>query len=86
MMTKKQITETYKGKRYDENDKFSVITAIAFYDDYAVLMSGKYDPYGGGYYVEACIDRNTGENVIEGHCRPCDNKDDAIDVALEMMA
>ncbi len=86
MMTKKQIAEMYKGKRYDESDRFSTITTIAFHGDYAVLLSGKYDPYGGGYDVEACIDRNTGENVIEGHHRPCDNKEDAIDVAYEMMA
>lgn len=84
MITKKQITETYKGKRYDEDDRYSVVTTISFFDHYAVLMSGHYDPNEAGYYVEACIDRNTGENVIDGN-RPCDDKSDAIDVALEMM-
>ena len=84
MMTKKHIKETYMGKWY--GGKWGdVITAIAFFDNYAVLMSGKYNPNEAGYYVEACIDRNTGENVIDGN-RPCDDKSDAIDVACEMMA
>ena len=85
MISKKQINEMYKGKRFDEKDRFSEITTISFFKDFAVLMSGHYDPNEAGFYVEACIDRNTGENVIEG-CRPCDSKSDAIDVALEMMA
>lgn len=85
MLTKKQITEMYKGKTYGESRWADVITTISFYEQYAVLMSGHYNPNEAGYYVEACIDRNTGENVIEGN-RPCDDKNDAIDVAFEMMA
>lgn len=85
MMTKKQITDTYKGKKYGNGRWADEITTISFFDHYAVLMSGRYDPNEAGYYVEACIDRNTGENVIEGN-RPCDDKQDAIDVACEMMA
>ena len=86
MMTKKQITETYKGKVYGtgrwNND---VVTTISFYENLAILMSGHYSPNEAGYYVEAVIDRNTGENLIPGQCRPCDDKNDAIDVALEMI-
>lgn len=85
MLTKKQIEEMYKGKKFDAADKFSIITTISFYDNYAILMSGHYDRNGGGYYVEACIDRQNGQNVIEGHCRPCDDKNDAVDVAFEMI-
>ena len=84
-MTKKQIVETYKGKRFDPNDRFSTITAIAFHKGVAVLLSGKYDTYGGGYTVEAAIDMATGENVIAGHWRPADSKEDAIDVYLEIL-
>lgn len=85
MMTKKQIKETYMRKWY--GGKWGdIITAIAFYDKYAILMSGEYNPRESGYVVEAVIDRETGENVIEGQCRPCEDKADAIDVAFEMMA
>ena len=85
-MTKKQITETYKGKRFNENDEYSVISTIAFHDNFAVLMSGAYSPIESGYDVEAVIDRETGKNLIEGRKRPAESKEDAIDVALEMMA
>lgn len=84
-MTKKQVTETYKGKWY--GGKWGdIVTTIVFHEDFAILLSGRYNPNEAGYDIEAVIDRNTGENVIEGHSRPCDDKVDAIDVALEMMA
>lgn len=85
MMTKKQIAEMYKGKRLYENNPFSTITTISHSNQYAILMSGHYSSYESGYEVEACIDRSTGENIIEGHCRPCYSKQDAIDVAQEII-
>lgn len=86
MITKKQITETYKGKPFGDSKWADVITTISFHGDLAILLSGHYDPNEAGYDIEAVIDRNTGENLIPGRCRPCDDKSDAIDVAYEMMA
>lgn len=81
-MTKKQITEMYKGKKIDA---WTTITTIAWDGDRAILMSGHYDPNESGYYVDAVIDRNTGMNLIGGSCRPCESKQDAIDVADEII-
>jgi len=86
MITKKQITETYKGKKFGDSKWADEVKTIVFHEDLAILLSGHYDPWGGGYDVEAVIDRNTGENLIPGQSRPCDDKSDAIDVACEMMA
>jgi hypothetical protein len=84
MISKQQIIDTYKGRPFhDMND--DVITQIVFDGDIAILVSGSYDPYQAGYYVDAIIDRNTGSNLIPGRCRPCDDKDDAVDVAYEML-
>ena len=85
MITKKQVKETYKGKLYDANDPFSEVTTISYFGNYAILLSGHYDRFGAGYDIEACIDRRTGENVIVGRSRPCDDKVDAIDVVNEMI-
>lgn len=86
-LTQKQVTETYKGKRFDSKDPYSTITTIAFYKGIAVLLSGKYEPIGGGgYTIEAVVDMGTGKNLIKGRSRFADTKADAIDVALEMLS
>lgn len=88
MATIKEIKEQYIGKPYD-TDRYSVITKVVSAKMYGgeavcILLSGSYSKWGGGYWVEAVIDRATGENLIPQRNRPADTIDDAIDVALEM--
>ena len=85
MISQKDIIKMYKGKRFDESDPHSTISTISFYSDKAVLMSGKYIRGQSGYYVEAVIDRNTGQNLTPRRTRPAESKADAIDVAEEML-
>lgn len=39
-----------------------------------------------GRTVAAAIQVKTGEDILNGHSRPCDNMNDAIDVACELIS
>ncbi len=90
-LTQKQVKEMYQGKKF--GDKYpETITTIVFDRKYAarglyvaILLSGRYEAEWSGYDVEAIIDMETGENLIPGRCRPCYSRDDALNVASEML-
>lgn len=84
-MTIKDIKAKYIGKRFNDNDRYSVVTkAISVKQNdgtgTVVLLSGG----TGDYDIEAIIDRKSGENLIPDRSRPADSIADAIDVAMEM--
>lgn len=84
-MTIKDIKVKYIGKRFNENDPWSVVTkAISVKQSdgtgTVVLLSGT----TGDYDIEAIIDRKSGKNLIPSRTRPASSIEDAIDVAMEM--
>lgn len=84
-MTRKQVEERYKGKKYGTHAMDGTISAIAYDRGRAILLSGSYDPNGGGYRVEAAIDMSSGRELLNGRWRYADTKDDAIDVVGELL-
>lgn len=84
-MTIKEIKAQYIGKRFNEDDKWSVITkAVSVKQNdgtgTVALLSGT----TGCYDVRAIIDRKSGANLIPSRVRPADSLSDAVDVAMEM--
>lgn len=80
----KDIKEVYNGK-YGHGEK----TMFKVYDykdgnGKMVIVATKHGVYGNTVWQAVRV--NDGKEMIEeGRCRPCDNMDDAIDVAGEMM-
>ena len=83
-MTIKAIKEKYNGRYGDEK------TMFATYDYHdgngkVVIVVTKCRLYGNTVWQAVRV--NDGAELIkDGSCRPCDNMDDAIDVAAEMIA
>ena len=72
-MTIKSIKEKYKDYRIRGNGKVVIVVNAHPHKDI-------------GKYVTQVIRVSDGKELLkDGSCRPCDNLDDAIDVAGEMM-
>lgn len=86
-MTIKAIKEKYKDYQVDKNEKNMFVTYD--YKDYngkVVIVVNSHSYKECGKHVTQVIRVSDGKELIEkDRCRPCDNLDDAIDVAYEMM-
>lgn len=85
-MTIKEIKEAYK--RYDCSGREHNSFAVYDYKDgngKMVIVMKHLGIYGYKDVVQAIRVSDGKEMIPEGSCRPCDNLDDAIDVAAEMM-
>ena len=84
-MTIKAIKEKYKKGVYGNGEKTMFTT-----NDYGdgngktVIVVTKHPLYGRTVWQVVRV-RDGKELIKSGRCRPCDNLDDAIDVAGEMM-
>lgn len=84
-MTIKEIKAKYIGKRFNDSDKWSVVTKVVSVKQNdgtgtVVLLSGS----TGDYDIEAILDRKSGINLIPNRSRCADSISDAVDVAMEM--
>ena len=86
-MTIKEIKETWSRKQnYCGLSGKKMFTTVKFSEPIGkcVIMVVK-DPWMDRY-VEAIIRVSTGEDILNGMSRPCDNMEDAVEVACEMVA
>ena len=85
-MTIKSIKEAYKDYRVDRDEKNSFVTYDYNDGNGKVVIIVRRHPHRDiGSYVTQAVRVSDGKELIEdGRCRPCDNLDDAIDVAGEM--
>lgn len=82
-MTIKEIKELYSGK-ISGRVTFRTMKFSEPIGKCVLVVSRSYDPYIGRY-VEALVQVSSGEDILNGHSRPCDNMDDAADVVGEML-
>ncbi len=82
-MTIKEIKELYSGK-ISGRVMFRTMKFSEPIGKCVLVVSRSYDPYIGRY-VEALVQVSSGEDILNGHSRPCDNMDDAADVVGEMI-
>ena len=84
-MTIKEIKEIWSHKKISFSGK-KMFTTVKFSEPLGkcVVMVVK-NPYMDRY-VEAIIQVSTGNDILNGHSRPCDNMEDAVDVACEMIS
>lgn len=86
-MTIKELKEKYKNYRFvsSERNCFVVYNYKDGNGKILIIVNKHKNRYIGGYVTQA-IRVDDGKELIEdGWYRPCDNLDDAIDVACEMM-
>ena len=85
-MTIKAVKEKYRNYECGAggHNSFVVYDYNDGYGKYVIVVNVSRRKYVGDY-VTAVVRLTDGKNVIEGHSRPCDNLDDAIDVAGEMI-
>ena len=83
-MTIKEIKEKYKDYKRKANDK-NMFTIYDYNDGNGKVVIVVNDCKGFGKTVMQVVRVSDGKELLqEGSCRPCDNLDDAIDVAGEM--
>ena len=86
-MTIKSIKEKYKDYRIRGNEK-NMYTTYDYKDGNGkvVIVVNSHPHKDIGKYVTQVIRVSDGKELLkDGDCRPCDNLDDAIDVAGEMI-
>ena len=85
-MTIKAIKEQYKRFHCEglEHNSFVVYDYKDGNGKVVIIVTIHPSKYVG-QYVTGAIRVSDGKNLIPERCRPCDNLDDAIDVAGEMM-
>lgn len=86
-MTIKAIKEQYKsfGCSGGERNSFVVYDYKDGNGKVVIIVNASPSKYVGDY-VTGVIRVSDGKNLLaDGECRPCDNLDDAIDVAGEML-
>ena len=85
-MTIKQIKEDYKNyqRSYGERNSF-VVYDWKDGNGKCVIVVNRSPNKMVGDYVTAVIRVRDGKDIANGGMRPCDNLDDAIDVAGEMI-
>ncbi len=87
-MTIKQIKEDYKNYRVrgsNEKNSFVVYNYKDGNGKVVIVVNRHKSRYIGGYVTQVVRVDDGKELIEDGWCRPCDNLDDAIDVAGEMM-
>lgn len=83
-MTIKEIKEKYKDYKRKANEK-NMFTIYDYNDGNGKVVIVVNDCNGFGKTVMQVVRVSDGKELLqEGSCRPCDNLDDAIDVAGEM--
>lgn len=83
-MTIKEIKEKYKDYKRKANEK-NMFTIYDYNDGNGKVVIVVNDCKGFGKTVMQVVRVSDGKELLqEGSCRPCDNLDDAIDVAGEM--
>ena len=83
-MTIKEIKEKYKDYKRKVNEK-NMFTTYDYNDGNGKVVIVVNDSKGFGKTVMQVVRVSDGKELLpEGSCRPCDNLDDAIDVAGEM--
>lgn len=83
-MTIKEIKEKYRDYKRKENEK-NMFTTYDYNDGNGKVVIVVNDYKGFGKTVMQVVRVLDGKELLpEGSCRPCDNLDDAIDVAGEM--
>lgn len=84
-MTIKMIREKYKNYKRKANEK-NMFATYDYNDDNGKVVIVVNDCKGYGKTVMQVVRVSDGKELLpEGACRPCDNLDDAIDVAGEMI-
>lgn len=84
-MTIKEIKEKYKDylRQGREKNSFVVYKWKNDEDKYVIIVNRHPCKYIGSY-VTGLVRVRDGKELLSGSSRPCDNLDDAIDVAGEM--
>ena len=86
-MTIKELKEKYKSYKCDKNEKNSFV--IYDYGDgngkILIIVNRSNNKYIGRYVIQAVRINDGKELIKDGFTRPCDNLNDAIDVAGEML-
>ena len=83
-MTIKEIKEKYKDYKRKPNEK-NMFTTYDYNDGNGKVVIIVNDCKGFGKTVTQVVRVSDGKELLaEGSCRPCDNLDDAIDIAGEM--
>lgn len=83
-MTIKAIKEAYRDYERKANEK-NMFTTYDYNDGNGKVVIVVNDCKGYGKTVTQVVRVSDGKELLpEGSCRPCDNLDDAIDVASEM--
>ena len=84
-MTIKAIKEKYKDYKIKGNEK-NMFTTYDYQDGNGKVVIIVNDCRGYGKTVMQVVRVSDGKELLkDGSCRPCDNLDDAIDVAGEMI-
>lgn len=84
-MTIKEIKEKYKDYKRKSNEK-NMFTTYDYNDGNEKVVIVVNDCKEYGKTVTQIVRVSDGKELLpEGSCRPCDNLDDAIDVAGEMI-
>ena len=83
-MTIKSIKESYKNYKISGNEK-NMFAVYDYQDGNGKMVIVVNDCKGYGKTVMQVVRVKDGKEMLyKGSCRPCDNLDDAIDVASEM--
>ena len=85
-MTIKEIKETYKNYRCSGSERNGFV--VYNFNDHGkvvIIVNINKSKYIGDYVTQVIRVSDGKELLKNGACRPCDNLDDAIDVAAEMI-
>lgn len=84
-MTIKEIKEQYRNYRIRGSERNSFVTYNFGGETGKVVIIVNIDRIMGDYVTQV-VRVSDGKTLLEeGRCRPCDNLDDAVDVAGEMI-
>lgn len=84
-MTIKKIKEKYQKYRCSGNEKNSFVVYDWGYDKVVIVVNISSNKLIGKYVTQVIRVADGKELLEQGSCRPCDNLEDAIDVAGEMI-
>lgn len=87
-MTIKEIKEKYKNYQVGANEK-NMFTTYNYKDGngkVVIVVNSHPNKYIGKHVTQVIRISDGKELLNDGSCRPCDNLDDAIDVAGEMIS
>ena len=82
-MTIKAIKEAYKDYHKTKGDDKTMFSVFSMEGEKYVVVVTDCRGYGKTLYQVVRV-KDGAEMLYKGSCRPCDNLEDAVDVALEM--